>query len=64
MKEKIYAIPHPYNTHEESMVIVWAHDWGYEWEIREEGKTVKTTKRDYGNAEIALRDALNEATEM
>jgi hypothetical protein len=61
--EILYEIPTPYGSDR-----IIDGDLGnacYEWRVVEDGeKIVHDTEQQYGNAEIALRDALNWCSEL
>lgn len=63
MVQTIYSIPAPYSMG--AMIEVYGDpDMGwYEWRIVADGRVEQDTKEQgYGSAEIALRDALMEAS--
>ncbi len=61
----IYSIPAPYTVGGLIEVYGEPENGWYEWRIIDGGRTVRDTGaegRQYGNAEIALRDALIDQT--
>lgn len=64
MVQTIYSIPAPFSMGDRTIEVYGDPDMGwYEWRIVAGGRIERDTKEQgYGSAEIALRDALVEAT--
>lgn len=61
--KEFYRIPAPYSVTDEVVVYGEPEMGSYEWRIEAEGKVKKdTVDHGYGCAEIALRDALVDAS--